>query len=80
MTKQPKPSRYQIWREVDPRQERHIRIERVGVTHAWVRKVILRGEPARWTDAPKSRVAEARLSRFNGKRGGYEFIEQLLVN
>lgn len=76
MNEQPKPVRGQIWHEVDPRQERHIRVESVGITHASVRAVILRGNPSRWEDAPKSRSAEAKLSRFNGKRGGYEFIEQ----
>lgn len=64
------PAVGQIWREVDPRHERYIRVESVGIEDASVRSVIFDGTI--WVDAPKSRQAFASLKRFNGKRGGYD--------
>jgi hypothetical protein len=74
MSEQPKAEVGQIWREVDPRQERYVQVTRVGTQMATVRKVE-RDAARQWDFAPKSRYAEAQLHRFNGKRGGYEFVE-----
>lgn len=67
------PAIGQIWREVDPRQERFVRIEG---EHSFgffgVRKVV--NIDGIWIDAPNSRRAEAKAERFNGKRSGYEFV------
>ena len=60
----------QIWREVDPRFERYVRIVDVG-NDVIVRSVVFDG--TLWVDKPKSREAYAKLTHFNGKRGGYDF-------
>lgn len=72
---QPEIKAGQIWREVDPRSERFVRVRYpcaggraiaietvVPYLHAWIRK---RG----------SRENEAATERFNGKRGGYALHE-----
>lgn len=66
----------QIWREVNPRRERFVRIEavslmRVGISVRTVVKV-----DGKWCDAPRSRLSYADRQRFNGKRGGYALHEQ----
>lgn len=66
----------EIWREVDPRFERFARVQSDGIAGrrgVAIRTVVYRD--GRWIDAPTSRSSYADLSRFNGKRGGYEFHE-----
>jgi hypothetical protein len=65
------PAVGQIWKEVDPRKERYVRVERVDIETIMVRRVI---RPfGSWTHAARSPERWAKASRFNGKRGGYEF-------
>jgi hypothetical protein len=67
------PEAGQIWREVDPRKERYVRIIKVDPTEpgcVWLQAVEFNGTI--WTLAYKSRETTALLSRFNGKRGGYD--------
>jgi len=60
----------QIWKDMDPREERFVRIERVSVGGALlIRKVIKQN--GSWIHAPRSVERWAIASRFNGKRGGY---------
>lgn len=68
----------QIWKEVDPRFERHVRIEgvRAGRRGVQIRSVARVGSG--WMEVPRSRVSYADHERFNGKRGGYEFVETSL--
>lgn len=62
-----------IWKEVDPRQERFVRVESVGTGRRSVaiRTVIFAFH--QWREAARSRVSYADLERFNGRRGGYAF-------
>lgn len=71
MTDQPKIKQFQIWKEVDPRFERFVRIESVGVGRRSIglRTVIL--DDGRWVDGPRSRMTYADPERFRGQRGGY---------
>ena len=67
----------QIWQEVDPRfPDRFIRVESV---RDWgkgigIRRVVKSEDM--WVEAPRSRSANAKTERFNGKRGGYRLIEE----
>lgn len=79
----PKVKAGQIWREVDPRAVRYIRVTRIGgLDNHRVRfeSVIQRGSGTKpsvsfyWDRKPKTRESEAAIERFNGKRGGYELI------
>lgn len=61
----------QIWREVDPRQERYIRVERVLTPHVIdIRCVTFDG--TLWIPKKGTRLTQALATRFNGKRGGYD--------
>jgi hypothetical protein len=75
MVEQPKPKVGQIWVEMDPRAERYIRIESVGVGRRSVglRTVVWTGK--QWADGPRSRMSYADPERFNAKRGGYAIYE-----
>lgn len=66
------PAVGQIWKEVDPRVTRFVRVEKVGA-HAgvMVRKVIRQN--GSWIHAPRSVERWTNAARFDGKRGGYEF-------
>lgn len=68
----------QIWREVDPRFERYVRIMRVG---KFARRSIeirtVKIVDGQWQIAPHSRLTFCDLERFNGKRGGYELYEDV---
>jgi hypothetical protein len=66
----------QIWREVDSRFERFIRVEKIGENGVIIRTVA-RGS-AGWKVGKRSRLNWAEARRFNGKSGGYEFIEEPL--
>jgi hypothetical protein len=63
----------QIWREVDPRFTRYVRVESDG-QRIGIRAVVKAGD--RWVDAPRSRLSYADRSRFDGRRGGYELLNQ----
>jgi hypothetical protein len=70
------PDRYQIWREVDPRKERYIRIESDAsvLSHTVAFRTVIK-KASGWAVAPGAHMSHAKRSRFNGKRGGYEFVE-----
>lgn len=66
----------QIWQEVDPRQQRFVRIESTLMRDAVsIRTVTLRD--GTWTDAPRSRVSHPSRARFSGKRGGYKLHQDV---
>lgn len=74
---QPEVAVGQIWHEVDPRVERYLQVLEVHVTFAEV--VTLDTEECKVGTvirAPRSRMTAPNLDRFNGKRGGYEFVRQ----
>lgn len=67
----------QIWREVDPRHPRHPRYVRIIddstlKNHVRITTVVKEGEA--WV-ASSDRLTLANRKRFNGKRGGYQFVE-----
>jgi hypothetical protein len=70
-----------IWQEQDPRQARFVKVIRLGTKGAFIQAVEhdmvdgwlpVRNE-ATGRDAP---IRESKLSRFNGKRGGYKLYER----
>lgn len=61
----------QIWREVG--QERLIRIESMRGLYPRVRTVTKINDA--WRPAYRSRYTSPELGRFNGKSGGYTFVE-----
>jgi hypothetical protein len=68
------PAKGQIWKEVDPRFNRFVRVERVTLGgHVAIRTVIR--DAGSWISAPRSRELLTKPERFNGKRGGFEFQE-----
>lgn len=70
----------QIWREVDPRFVRCLRVERMSGT-ADFRSVLIQTvikTDAGWEPAPGSRKTWAMAERFRGGRGGYELVEDAL--
>jgi hypothetical protein len=70
-----------IWQEQDPRQSRFVKVIRVCPKSVFIQAVehdIVEGwlpvrNGATGRDAP---VRESKLSRFNGKRGGYKLYER----
>jgi hypothetical protein len=72
MTKKPEPN--EIWREVDPRGERHVMIIGIDPSGVHIRSVWkINGK---WMPKYRSRIAIANPGRFHGKRGGYAFVEK----
>lgn len=69
-----------IWKEVDSRIERYVRVERVGVGRRsiTIRTVVFNPSNMgrRWRDAPRTRATYADLGRFNGRRNGYKLHER----
>lgn len=63
----------QIWKEVYPRQERYIKVLSVFDRRAIIQTVT--GDQKRWARKPKTAEREAHLARFDGKRGGYSYVE-----
>lgn len=61
----------QIWRELDRREERFVRVEHVAAS-VFIRTVVRDGPS--WIPIPRSQPRAATLGRFNGKRGGYVFV------
>lgn len=64
----------QIWREVDPRQERYIRVERVTPHVIDLQCVAFDGTI--WIAKRGTRKTQAMRDRFNGKRGGYDLYAE----
>lgn len=62
----------QIWREVDPRMVRNIRILRVMSEDAEIETVI---NVEGWKRKSKTGPRLCRLDRFTGRRGGYKYVE-----
>lgn len=63
----------QIWKEVDPRFERYVRIVTVlpsGRRSIGIQTCAENGKGG-WAPAPRSRHSWCDRERFNGKRGGY---------
>ena len=58
----------QVWREVDPRFTRHIRVE--GFTADGRVRIVTTDKTGRMS----VRRSTCRLDRFNGRRGGYELV------
>ena len=77
MVDQPQVSVGQIWREVDPRCERYIRVESTGShvrgKHRIGIRTVVKTDNGNWFSMPGSRASFADGSRFNGKRGNYAF-------
>jgi hypothetical protein len=67
------PAPRQIWKEVDPRIERYVRIEGIDPSGAHIRSVWKLG--GEWVPSRGSRMTIANLDRFAGKRGGYAYVE-----
>lgn len=62
----------QIWKEVDPRQERHVRVNAQSKT--WIKiETVIRVDGV-WMTKPRTGKRSARRERFNGKRGGYALV------
>lgn len=66
------PRAGQIWKEVDPRFKRYVRI--IGV-YLGNRRVVIEtvgfDKVSGWFKRPKTATTQADIARFNGKRGGY---------
>ncbi|MBN9434035.1 MAG: hypothetical protein J0I45_16510 [Bosea sp.] len=75
MTDTPALAAGQIWKEVDPRFTRFIRIENVGAGRRSISIRTVENVDGRWVDAERSRCSYADPQRFNGKRGNYAFYE-----
>lgn len=74
---QPAPAHGQIWQEVDPRFDRFIKILCVGekIEFRTVHKIRGRWcEVLTWRERPLP-SHKAKAYRFNGKRGGYRYVE-----
>lgn len=65
----------QIWREVDDRFQRYVRIENVQAGRRGISIRTVEKADLGWQAAPRSRLSYADHNRFNGKNGGYEFAE-----
>lgn len=59
------PQTGDIWKEVDPRAERYVRVMEVSSGYARMARCDAQG------DNCATRFTRARLDRFHGKRGGY---------
>lgn len=69
------PKNGDIWREVDPRFERFVRIEAIYSGRRGYQIRTVTQTEGKWSPAPRSRLSYADAERFNGKRSGYEFHE-----
>lgn len=63
----------QIWREVDPRKERYVRV--LDVRGGWVQISTVEKSGNVWTRVRGTTKRHAAVDRFNGKRGGYALHE-----
>lgn len=65
-----------IWLDMDPRDQRFVRVIDDGVSKdGFVRIRRVAGGSRNWYHTHACRPTFAKLSRFNGKRGGYQFVE-----
>lgn len=62
----------QIWREVDPRFTRHVKVLHIAMGRAELQ--LISNSSGVWKEG-KICPRSANLNRFNGKRGGYEYVE-----
>jgi hypothetical protein len=62
----------QIWREVDPRFTRHIKILMVAMGR--VEMTLMSNSSGVWKEIRKI-PRTANITRFNGQRGGYQYVE-----
>jgi hypothetical protein len=60
----------QVWEEVDPRFLRHVTVREIG-------SILVSNEPSIEIEGPTGKLTKARLSRFNGKRGGYRLVKDV---
>lgn len=63
-----------IWKEVDPRFTRYIVIHGLHPEAVVIQNAYRAPETIGWTLHGPRRTAQ--LKRFNGKRGGYEFVQR----
>jgi hypothetical protein len=70
---QPEVKAGQIWREMDRRYDRHVKVISAISTQCLIRTVLK--VDGKWVFTRLSREAWAARSRFKGRRGGYEFVE-----
>lgn len=61
----------QIWKEVDPRFQRFVRIDGVGHGRRGISIRTVEQKDGRWAEAPRSRLSYCDAERFRGKRSGY---------
>lgn len=64
------PQAGDIWKEVDPRAERYVRV--ISLSTPSGKYAFIRTCDANGVSGTRNPVREARVERFNGKRGGYE--------
>lgn len=68
----------QIWREVDPRFERYIRVRYVCTGGSAVAiETVIPCDECGWIIKPRSRRNQAAIERFNSKCGGYVLHENV---
>lgn len=75
MSEQPQPKIGDIWREVDPRFTRHVRVFDVQQGRRGIAVRTCVKTEGNWRPAPRSRLSWCDRERFNGKRCGYAFVE-----
>lgn len=63
-----------IWKENDPRFERHIVVLGVALERVTIQNVYRAPETIGWKIHGPER--SAKIERFNGKRGGYGFVQR----
>lgn len=68
----------QIWKELDPRSERFVRIVGNGsnIGHRRISIITVVHREDNWRPAPRSRITYCDERRFNGKRGGFALHEE----
>jgi hypothetical protein len=67
----------QIWKEVDPRKERFVRVADFGFARATVHIETVHNVDGKWFRAPGARLSLVLKERFNGKRGGYRLFKDI---
>lgn len=68
------PAKGQIWREIDPRKIRYVKI--IGVDRDSVAIETVERSSVGWRRKRGTGRTVATLARFNGSRGGYDFEAQ----
>lgn len=73
------PLKGDIWREVDPRFNRYIRIHETPLPddlRVVFQTVVNATDTLEWTAGKNSGLQSARRERFNGRRGGYTLYQR----